>query len=121
MSPYLFLLCAEGLSSLLKFTGPQFLAKGVQVVIHAPWVSHLLFADEYLVFTQSSDRGGRHLAGILDSYQKGSSQMVNLAKSAIFFSTNCDDTMKGGDETNYRYHYISFGGEVPWAPYCSGT
>jgi hypothetical protein len=54
--------------------------------IHAPWVSHLLFADDYLVFTQASERGRRSLAGIiLDSYQKGSGQMVNFAKSAIFF------------------------------------
>ena len=46
MSPYLFLLCAEGFSSMLKFSGPNFLAKGVRVGIHAPWVSHLLFADD---------------------------------------------------------------------------
>jgi hypothetical protein len=58
MSPYLFLLCAEGLSSMLKYSGPQFLSKGVQVGIHAPWVSHLLFADDCLVFTQASERGG---------------------------------------------------------------
>jgi hypothetical protein len=36
ISPYLFLLCAEGLSSMLKHTGPQFLAKGVRVGVHAP-------------------------------------------------------------------------------------
>jgi hypothetical protein len=36
MSPYLFLLCAEGFSSMLKFSGPNFLAKGVRVGIHAP-------------------------------------------------------------------------------------
>jgi hypothetical protein len=30
LSPYLFLLNAEGLSSLLKNVGPQFLSKGVQ-------------------------------------------------------------------------------------------
>ena len=42
LSPYLFLLCAEGLSSLLKNAGPQFLSKEVRVGIHAPWISHLL-------------------------------------------------------------------------------
>lgn len=51
MSPYLFLICAEGLLSMLKYSGPLFLAKGIRVGIHAPWVSHLLFADDCLVFT----------------------------------------------------------------------
>jgi ribonuclease HI len=31
---------------------------------------------------------------ILRSYQQGSGQMVNMTKSAIFFSSNCDDQMK---------------------------
>jgi hypothetical protein len=52
LSPYLFLVYTEGLSCMLKYTGPQILAKGVRVGIHAPWVSHLLFADDCLVFTQ---------------------------------------------------------------------
>jgi hypothetical protein len=51
ISPYLFLLCAEGLSYMLKNTRSMFLSKGVWVGIHAPWVSHLLFADDCLLFT----------------------------------------------------------------------
>jgi hypothetical protein len=94
MSPYLFLLCAEGLSCMLKFSGPQFLAKGVWVGVHAPWVSYLLFADDCLVFTQASERAGQRLAEILQTYQEGSGQIVNTTKSAIFFSSNCDDNMK---------------------------
>jgi hypothetical protein len=58
LSAYLFLLCAEGLSCMLKNSGLQFLAKGVRVGIHAPWVSHLQFADDCLIFTQASERGG---------------------------------------------------------------
>jgi hypothetical protein len=94
MCPYLFLICAEGLSSMLKYVGPQFLSKGIRVGIHAPWVSHLLFADDCLVFTQASKRGGERLAEILCSYQEGSGQMVNMAKSAIYFSANCDSNME---------------------------
>jgi hypothetical protein len=79
---------------MLKFSGPQFLAKGVRVGVHAPWVSHLLFADDCLVFTQASERAGQRLAEILQTYQEGSGQIVNTTKSAIFFSSNCDDNMK---------------------------
>lgn len=50
ISPYLFLLCAEGLSSLLKSVGPVHLSRGVPVSIHAPWISHLLFADDCIIF-----------------------------------------------------------------------
>jgi hypothetical protein len=36
ISPYLFLICSEGLSCLLKYNGPQFLSRGIRVGIHAP-------------------------------------------------------------------------------------
>ena len=52
ISPYLFLLCAEGLSCLLKAVGH--LSKGVRVGVHSPWISHLLFADDCIVFSEAS-------------------------------------------------------------------
>jgi hypothetical protein len=91
ISPYLFLLCAEGLSSLFKFTCPQFLAKGVRVGIHAPWVSYLLFADDCLLFTQATEKGVQRLSEILQTYLLG---------SGIFFSANCDDQMKQNMKTS---------------------
>jgi hypothetical protein len=94
ISPYLFLMCAEGLSCLLKFSGEAHLSKGIRVGIHAPWVSHLLFADDCLIFTQASAAGAARLHNILEVYREGSGQLVNKAKSAIFFSGNCNDEMK---------------------------
>lgn len=47
---YLFLICAEGLSSLLRSFGPMHVSRGVHGGIHAPWVSHLLFTDDCIVF-----------------------------------------------------------------------
>jgi hypothetical protein len=61
ISPYLFLLCVEGLSCLLKYSGPQYLSRGISVGIHAPWLSHLLFADDCLVFVQASTHGASRL------------------------------------------------------------
>lgn len=54
MSSYLFLLCTEGLSRLLRLNGPQFLSRGIRVSCHAPWISHLLFDDDCLIFTQAN-------------------------------------------------------------------
>jgi len=54
ISPYLFLLCVEGLSCLLKSVGPVYLSRGVRVGVHAPWISHLLFADDCIVFSEAS-------------------------------------------------------------------
>lgn len=94
ISPYLFLLCSEGLSCLLKSTGPMYLSRGVRVGVHAPWISHLLFADDCIVFSEASQRGARRLQEILDVYSRGSGQLVNRDKAAVFFSRNSSDQMK---------------------------
>jgi hypothetical protein len=67
-SPYLLLLCAEGFSSLLKYSCPQFLSRGIRVGIHAPWISHLMLADDCILFTQVSAGGADRLMQIIDKY-----------------------------------------------------
>ena len=88
ISPYLFLLCSEGLTCMLKVRGPQYISRGVRVSLHSPWISHLLFADDCLIFTQASKRGAERIA--LGMYNIGTGQLVNKQKSAVFFSENCD-------------------------------
>ena len=48
ISPYLFLLAAEGLSCLLKSSSQSSVLGGVKVAPTAPVVNHLLFADDSL-------------------------------------------------------------------------
>lgn len=62
--------------------------------VHAPWISHLLFADDCIVFTEAMQRGADRLKEILDMYNRGSRQMVNRDKLAIFFSKNWTDESK---------------------------
>ena len=50
ISPYLFLLCVEGLSAMLKKEEREGHIKGVVVCRGAPRISHLLFADDSIVF-----------------------------------------------------------------------
>ena len=53
LSPYLFLFCAEGLTSLISFQENQGNLQGVKVCRTAPSISHLLFADDSLMLIQA--------------------------------------------------------------------
>ena len=59
LSPYLFLLFAEGLSALLRKAGDAGVLKGIKSCQHGVWVSHLLFADDSLLFCQATMEEGK--------------------------------------------------------------
>jgi len=50
--------------------------------------------DDCIVFSEASHRGADRLRSILDIYSRGSGQLVNRDKLAVFFCNNCDDQMK---------------------------
>ncbi|KAL6146391.1 hypothetical protein ACLB2K_057070 [Fragaria x ananassa] len=54
ISPYLFLLCAEGLSTLNSQSVAQGNWRGLQVCDGAPMISHLLFADDSMLYANAS-------------------------------------------------------------------
>jgi hypothetical protein len=88
LSPYLFLLCAEGLSSLLLFEEEVGGIAGVRVCRNAPSVSLLLFADDSLILMKADTNNATSLQQVLDIYCANSGQMVSLVKLSIFFSPN---------------------------------
>jgi hypothetical protein len=88
LSPYLFLLCAEGLSSILLYEEEVGGIAGVRVCRNAPSVSHLLFADDSLILMKADMNNATSLQQVLDTYCANSGQLVSLAKSSIFFSPN---------------------------------
>lgn len=64
--------------------GPVHLTRGVRVSIHSPWISHFLFADDCIIFSEASQRGADRLKEVLEVYHRGSGQLVNRDKSAVF-------------------------------------
>ncbi|XP_050238375.1 uncharacterized protein LOC126687864 [Mercurialis annua] len=87
ISPYLFLLCAEGLSALIRRAIQRNVIHGAKVSKGSPSVSHLLFADDCIIFTRATTQECRVLSDILKVYEMESGQQVNVGKSEISFSS----------------------------------
>jgi hypothetical protein len=94
LSPYLFLICAEGLSSALAHREEVLGIEGVRVCINAPSVFHLLFVDDSLILMKANFINATSLRQVLDQYCASSGQMVSEAKCSIFFSPNVDVEVK---------------------------
>ena len=88
------MLCAEGFSSLLKYYNGGTIDRGMRVSYRLPWVSHLLFTDDNLIFINASTPSALRLNEILRIYGDASGQCVNRDKSSIYFSTNNPDTLR---------------------------
>lgn len=88
LSPYLFLLCGEGFTALFNDAVSKKVLAGFRINRHCPIVSHLLFADDSVVYCQATDRDCEAFHQILETYEFASGQMVNKDKSAVYFSPN---------------------------------
>jgi hypothetical protein len=93
LSPYLFLLCAEGLTSLITHEAEQGYLMGVKVCRGAPTISHMLFIDDSLISMRADEENATSLRRVLDRYCAASRQLVSEAKSSIFFSP-CTEAAK---------------------------
>jgi len=91
LSPYLFILCAEGLSALLRRLKARGDIHGVKVCRGVLLLTHLLFADDCFLFCRANNRESTKLKEILQTYEAASGQAVNFQKSEIMFSRNTPD------------------------------
>jgi hypothetical protein len=59
-----------------------------------PPISHLLFADDVIVFSKAKPIEARVILKCLTTYSSWYGQHINMSKSAIFFGRNCKSTAK---------------------------
>ncbi|XP_062028694.1 uncharacterized protein LOC133744637 [Rosa rugosa] len=88
LSPYLFILCAEGLSALISSSVQNGTIRGLTMAPTAPTMHHLLFADDCFLFGDASARECLDFKRLLDVYARASGQHINLQKSSVVFSGN---------------------------------
>ena len=88
LSPYLFLLCAMGLQSLIHQAEMDGHIRGVAICRNGHKVSHLFFADDSVLFCRATKAECNKILEILEVYEKGSGQKINKEKTNLFFSSN---------------------------------
>jgi len=94
LSPYLFIICTEGLSLLIRDAETRDILTGTKVCRQAPSVSHLLFVDDCFLFFKANEDQAHAMKNILSTYELASGQAISLPKSEIYCSCNVPDDLK---------------------------
>eukprot|EP00253_Pinus_taeda_P028145 PITA_28145 len=82
LSPLLFLLVAEGLSQLIHKSKREGKINGIEAAVKL-FISHLLFVDDILIFTNGSPNELKELKIILELFLKATGMQINSRKSQI--------------------------------------
>ncbi|KAA3477433.1 reverse transcriptase [Gossypium australe] len=84
LSPYLFLICSEGLSALIRLADREGVLKGVKASRRGPVISHLLFADDCIFFGEATKERATFLKDILkQSKEEGGMGFRNMSQFNI--------------------------------------
>ena len=93
LSPLLFLLVEDGLSILLKSRVSDGTITPAKICRRAPGISHLLFADDTLLFFKASYEQAVGVRNVLDVYSNATGQCLNYNKCSLLFGSSCPATV----------------------------
>lgn len=94
LSPFLFLFVTDGLSAILNQGVRSNDITPVKICRRAPGISHLLFADDTMLFFEASHSQDLHIKEALDAYELATGQSLNYDKCCIFFGSACPATVQ---------------------------
>ncbi|XP_060968361.1 uncharacterized protein LOC133035936 [Cannabis sativa] len=90
LSPYIFLLCQEVLSKIIQSQENRGKIHGIRIARAATPISHLMFADDTILFARANTEEATNLMGCLNLYERWSGQVCSRAKSSVLFLNNLD-------------------------------
>ena len=85
-SPFLFLLCTEGLHGLINKAANNGDIHGFSLCKRGPKLTHLFFADDSLLFCRANSEECSKVLELLSVYEEVSGQKLNREKTTLFFS-----------------------------------
>ncbi|XP_058774622.1 uncharacterized protein LOC131648906 [Vicia villosa] len=94
LSPYLFSLCANVFSGMIKKAARKKEVYGIKVARKSPMITHLFFAEDSLLFARANLEEANRIKEILQIYERASGQVVNFNKSEVSFSKNVGDVTR---------------------------
>ena len=86
LSPYLFLVCFEGLHRMIQKAACNGDINGVSICRNGPKLTHLFFANDSLLFCRATIQECQKLLEILATYERVLGQILNRDKTTLFFS-----------------------------------
>lgn len=87
-SPYFFIICAEGLSNMLRQAEMSKKITRLSITRGGVRLSHLFFAYDSLLFCTTNIEEWTQMQETLDTYERASGQRLNMEKTSLFFSKN---------------------------------
>lgn len=84
LSPFLFIIAAEGLHMAMEMAKEKGLFQGVKLPHDGPFISHLQHADDVIFMGSWSIENAKNLIRILRCFELSSGLKVNMLKSKIF-------------------------------------
>ncbi|GAA0187167.1 hypothetical protein LIER_34455 [Lithospermum erythrorhizon] len=84
LSSYLCLLCAEGLTCMIREAESRRSFSGIKISRYSPSISHILFGDDTIIFCKATSSEWAKIMRILQEYEEASGQKVGRTKKELF-------------------------------------
>jgi hypothetical protein len=108
LSPFLFLFVSEGLSKVLQHAVYLEELKDLRICRRAPGISHLLFADDCLLFFEADATQAGVIKAAIGIFEVGSGQLVNQSKCSVLFNEACPEEIQQSVKQILEVEHSSF-------------
>lgn len=115
LSPFLFLFVVDGLSLVLKEKVAHNDLSPLHVCRNAPGISHLLFADNTLLFFKANQQQAQVVKEVLSNSTCGTGQLINPSKCSIMMGSSTPQPVQATiknvlqvDRDSFEEKYLGF-------------